>query len=292
MDHPRLTLREVLAKSTTYLQQKQVDSPRLSAEIVVAHALGMQRIDLFLDMDRPLLDSDLDTIRPLLMRRGAGEPVAYILGSKEFYSLDFSITPDVLIPRPETELGIDLVLKHHARAEPLRFADVGTGSGILGVTLLHLFPQAACIATDISRKALLVARDNARRHGVAHRALFTQADLLHHANHSSLDLIIANLPYISSAEMQGLDPEVGAFEPRLALYGGPAGDELFMPLVRCAMHALKPEGKLLMEVGAAQAGILAGRIREMDAGWTRISVIKDLAGAERFVCAILRRNEA
>lgn len=291
MDHPRLTLRDVLAKSTTYLQGKQVDSPRLSAEIVVAHALGMQRIDLFLDMDKPLLATDLDKIRPVLQRRGAGEPVAYILGVKEFYSLEFSLTPDVLIPRPETELGIDLVLKLHARCEPLRIADVGTGSGILGVTLLHLFSQATCIATDISRKALMVARDNARRHDVARRALFTQADLLHHAGRSSLDLIIANLPYISSDEMQGLDPEVGAFEPRLALYGGPAGDALFMPLVHCAMQALKPGGTLLMEVGAGQASVLAGRIRALDAGWTQISVTKDLAGAERLVSAILRRKE-
>lgn len=281
----RLCLREVLHKSSSYLEQRRVDAPRLSAELIAAHALSMKRLELYLDLDRPLTEQELSFIRPLLARRGAGEPMAYILGRKEFYGLDFFVTRDVLIPRPETELGVDLARGFCLPDESVFLADVGTGAGALAVTLLVHLPMARCLATDISRAALDVARRNCRTHGVLERALLTQADLLSHAAAESLDVIAANLPYLAEAELATISHEVAGFEPRTALVAGPQGDELFTPLIKQAMSCLKPGGRLLLETGHAQAGMLVRAIQSSSPHWTGIVVSKDHAGIQRYVQA-------
>ncbi|PTN39018.1 peptide chain release factor N(5)-glutamine methyltransferase [Desulfonatronum sp. SC1] len=288
MSPTRPILREILAKSTQFLTTKQVDSPRLSAELVVAHALGLNRLDLFLDLDKPLSEPELARIRPLLKRRGTGEPMAYILERREFYGLDFHVSPEVLIPRPDTELGVELALKLFDREHFFCFADVGTGSGALCVTLLKLFPQARAVATDISSGALNVATGNLRQHGVDQRCLLTTGDLLRHVKACSLDLIVSNLPYIGEKEAKSLSREVVAFEPRLALFGGLEGDELFAPLLRDAQEVLINGGFVLLEVGTNQATSLCDQIQHMSPRWTDIEVHKDLAGHERFVQARLR----
>lgn len=279
------SLRDILNKSTAYLGQRKIDSPRLSVELLVAHALGMQRLGLYLDLDRPLSEEDLSAIRPLLARRGAGEPVAYILGHKEFYGLNFTITRDVLAPRPETELGVDLALGLCSPEAPLLFADVGTGSGILAVSLLVHLPKSRCLASDISRPALKVARANAKRHGVEQRLLLAQADLLEHLAGGCLDLIVANLPYLGEAELGDVSREVSEFEPRGALVAGPRGDELFIPLLVHAMRSLKPGGHVLLETGFSQADDLAGEFGRLDPRWSDIKVVRDHAGLERYVQA-------
>ncbi|WP_035261946.1 peptide chain release factor N(5)-glutamine methyltransferase [Desulfonatronum lacustre] len=288
MSPSRPTLREILAKSTQFLTTKQVDSPRLSAELVTAHALGLNRLDLFLDLDKPLSEPELARIRPLLARRGTGEPMAYILGRREFYGLDFHVSPEVLIPRPDTELGVELALKLFDREQSFCFVDVGTGSGALCVTLLKLFPQARAVATDISSGALNVATGNLRRHGVDHRCLRIRGDLLRHVKGRSLDLIVANLPYIGEKEAKSLSREVVAFEPSLALFGGLEGDELFPPLLRDAQEVLVNGGVVLLEVGTGQAPGLCERIRDMSPRWADIAIHNDLAGHERYVQARLR----
>lgn len=288
MSPMRPTLRDILAKSTRYLTEKNVDSPRLSAELVIAHALGLNRLDLFLDLDKPMSEPELVRIRPILARRGTGEPIAYILGRREFYGLDFHVTPEVLIPRPDTELGVELALKLFDREQAFCFADVGTGSGALCVTLLKMFPHARAVATDISSGALNVATGNLRRHGVDHRCLRTTGDLLQHVKGRSLELIVANLPYIGEKEAKLLSREVVAFEPRRALFGGFEGDELFHPLLRNAQEVLVNGGFVLLEVGTSQAKGLCDRIRDMSPRWTDIAIHKDLAGHERFVQARLQ----
>lgn len=288
MSPTRPTLREILAKSTRYLTEKNVDSPRLSAELVTAHALGLNRLDLFLDLDKPLSEPELSRIRPLLARRGTGEPVAYIIGRREFFGLEFHVSPDVLIPRPDTELGIELAQKLFHREQPFCFADVGTGSGAICATLLKLFPHARAVATDISPGALTIASVNLRRHGVEQRCLRTRGDLLAHLKKRSLDLIVANLPYIAEKEAACLSLEVIGFEPRLALFGGADGDRLFLPLLQNALKVLVNGGCVLLEVGANQATRLCDRIRELSPRWTDASIHRDLGGHERYVQAWLR----
>ncbi|HDQ40956.1 MAG TPA: peptide chain release factor N(5)-glutamine methyltransferase [Desulfonatronum sp.] len=280
-----LYLRDILGKSAAYLEQRGIDAPRLSAELMVAHALDMERLGLYLDLDRPLTEQELSRIRPLLARRGQGEPVAYILGRKEFYGLEFLVTKDVLIPRPETELGVDLARGLFSPKSPLLFADVGTGSGALAVALLIHFPNSRCLASDKSLRALRVAQVNFKSHGVASRLLMTQADLLPHLAAGSLDLIVANLPYLSEAEHAAINHEVAEFEPKEALVGGPCGHELFEPLLGQAMTTLKPGGHLLLETGYSQSQSLAGKIHIGSSGWRDIQVFQDYAGLDRYVHA-------
>ena len=281
------SLREILTKSIRFLTEKKIDSPRLSAELVIAQGLGIRRLDLFLDLDKPLREVELSRIRPLLVRRGGGEPMAYILGFKEFYGLSFQVTPEVLIPRPDSELGVDLALKLFKEEASLVFADVGTGSGVLATTLLTLLPQARCVATDISAGALTVASSNLHLHGVNERCLLVRGNLLDHVSVRCLDLIVANLPYIGEWEAGTLSHEITEFEPRLALFGGPQGDELFAPLIRTAQEALDCGGFLLLEIGASQAQRLCGLIRSMSTRWSDIRVHRDLAGQERYIQARL-----
>jgi len=282
---PPPCLRDILSKSSAYLEQRKIDSPRLSAELVVAHALGLERLDLYLDLDRPLTEQDLSKIRPLLARRGTGEPMAYILGRKEFYGLKLVVTKDVLIPRPDTELCVDAVLGLYQPDRPLLFADVATGSGAIAVALLVHLPAARCIVTDISARALTVAVKNCEAHGVRDRVLSTQADLLTHLAPAALDLIVANPPYLAESEFSRISKEVADFEPRIALVAGVRGDEYFDPLVEQAMAVLKSGGHLLLETGATQAEKLAGDIRSRSEQWSDIKVLKDYAGLNRYVQA-------
>lgn len=280
-----LHLRDILGQSIAYLTRKQVDSPRLSAELMIAHALGIQRLGLYLDLDRPLFDHELAKIRPLLARRGAGEPVAYILGHKEFYGLEFTVSPDVLIPRPESELAVDLVRGLIAPENPITFADVGTGSGALAVALLVHLPRSRCLAVDLSAKALAIARKNSIAHQVIDRVAFVQADLLAPVYAAALDLIVANPPYLGDAELAAISREVAGFEPRHALVAGPRGDELFPPLAAQAMGLLKHGGHLLMEVGHTQADFVVQTIADLSRKWKSISKHKDFAGVNRYVQA-------
>ncbi|GAB6036574.1 hypothetical protein JCM15519_11330 [Fundidesulfovibrio butyratiphilus] len=171
-----LTVREILARSEQHFAQKGVDSPRLSAQLLVAHGLNLTRLNLILDLDRPLAEPELALLRPLVARRAKGEPMAYILGKREFYGLDFLVTSDVLIPRPDSELFLDEALARFDKAAPLAAADLGSGSGCLGVTLAVRFPKALVLALDASPAALDVTQRNARAHGVWERMRFVRAD--------------------------------------------------------------------------------------------------------------------
>jgi len=276
------SIREILRKTEEYLRGKGVDSPRLSAQTILAAALDIDRMGLFLDLDRPLKEKELGAARSLVARRGKGEPVAYITGNREFFSLDFAVTPDVLIPRPETELIVEEALRAFGSEEPLRFADLGTGSGCLAVTLVKRFATARAVALDVSPAALAVAEKNAVRHGVADRLTFvtgTFEALLPVTG--GYECIVANPPYVSEAEFAELSPEVARFEPRGALVPGASGLEAFGAVTAVAQERLAPGGTLLMEIGWKQGQAVKQLLESSE--FEAVAVLPDLAGHDRVV---------
>jgi release factor glutamine methyltransferase len=250
----------------------------------VAHALGLPRLQLYVQFDRPLLPEELAAIRALIKRRQAGESVAYLVGKKEFWGLEFAVDARVLVPRPDTETLIEEARERLAGApvESLRVADIGTGSGAIGLTLAKLFPAAAVFAVDVSPAALEVARGNAERLGLA--VTFLEGDLgAPLAGQPPFSLIAANLPYIPSGELGGLPAEVKV-EPTLALDGGPDGLALVRRLVAEAPALLGGGGVLALEIGAGQAPATAELLR--GAGFADVQTRRDLAGIERVVSGV------
>ena len=217
-ENPTPTIAELLGEADALLREAGVDSPRLSAQILAARALGCDRVRLVVDARRVLGAGEAAGVRELVARRAAGEPVAYILGEKEFYGLDFAVSPAVLVPRPETEHLIEEAERRLGRDAAIHFADLGTGSGCIAVTLAVRFKDARGLALDRSAAALDVARGNARRHGVDERLQFLRGDMGGvWARAASLDLVVSNPPYVSEAEYRTVSFEVADYEPRSAL---------------------------------------------------------------------------
>ena len=261
------------------------DEAALDAEVLARHVLGWDRATLVARWREAAPESFDERFQPLITRRASREPVAYITGHREFWDLDFEVTPDVLIPRPETELIIEEALKHAREVcLPREIVDVGTGSGCIAIALAHELPSARVTATDISIAALDVARRNAERHGVARRIQFLNADLLDDV--TPADLIVSNPPYIPAADAPGLQPEVAQHEPAVALFGGPDdGLELVRRLLASAAAHLAYEGRLMIEFGFGQEAPLREAARH--AGWDVMRICNDLQGIPRV--AILRR---
>lgn len=262
----------------------RVDSPRLSAEVLVAHVLQCSRLDLTINRDRVPTPAEHDEIERLFFRREAGEPIAYILGQKEFYGLDFEVTPDVLIPRPETEHIVEEVESLFSRDSAFRFADLGTGSGILAVTICALFSQAHGVAVDISEAALKVAKGNAAHHRVSDRITFQNSDFTKVilAN-NRFDLVVSNPPYVTEDEFDAASREVTEFEPTGALVSGVDGLTHIRDMMPHVHAALNPGGYLLMEIGFGQGEALKKIMHEQSARFSDVRVIKDLAGLDRVV---------
>ena len=279
------TILEVLRWTATRFEERGISSPRLDAELLAAHAFGLSRVQLYTQFDRPLQAPELAAFRELVRRRQAGEPVAYLIGRKEFWSLDLAVDGRVLVPRPETEAAVEEALELcPARAEgepPARMVDVGTGSGAIALALARARPGAEVYATDLSPDALAVARANGERLGLA--VTFLEGNLaepLAAGVRGELDLIVANLPYIKTADVAGLPAEVRA-EPRLALDGGEDGLNLVRALVAAAPGLLRPGGALVLEVADGQAPAAAALCQA--AGLVEVRTRRDLAGVERVV---------
>jgi release factor glutamine methyltransferase len=264
-----LTLLEVLKRATGYLETHGSGSPRLDAEVLLAHVLGIRRIDLYLQFDRPLEEAQLAPYRELTGRRGKGEPVAYLTGHREFMALDFTVTPDVLVPNPDTEVLVQRAVEWgRERGGALRFADVGTGSGCIAVSVAHYLPEATVDATDISEAALAVASGNAGRHGVGDRVRFLAGDLAEPLS-GTYDALLANLPYVAAGT--ALLAEVTA-QPGIALFGGVS---LVNRLLVAGPPLLTPGGIALLEVDPAITGEL------QVAGFAGSRLLKDLGGHDR-----------
>jgi release factor glutamine methyltransferase len=261
------------------------DEAALDAEVLARHVLGWDRAALVARWREGAPESFDEHFQPLITRRASREPVAYLVGHREFWNLDFEVTPDVLIPRPETELIIEEALKHAREVcLPREIVDVGTGSGCIAIALARELPSACVTGTDISIAALDVARRNAERHGVAQRIRFVNAYLLDDV--APVDLIVSNPPYIPAGDAPGLQPEVGQYEPAGALFGGPGdGLELVRRLLASAGAHLADEGRLMIEFGFGQEAPL--REAALDAGWHVVRICNDLQAIPRV--AILRR---
>ena len=246
-----LPLLEVLRGTERYLADRGVENPRLNAEHLLAHALGLKRMELYLQFDRPLTEAERAPLRDLVKRRGAREPLQHVLGTAEFHGRTFACDKRALVPRPETEQLVELALElAKAHAAPT-LLDIGTGSGVIALTLALEIPSATIHATDLSPDALALAAENAARHAITGRVTFHQADLLP-PGAAKFDLIIANLPYIPADEIAALSPEV-RHDPHAALDGGPDGLDLIRRLIDTAPDRLAPGGALLLEIGAGQA---------------------------------------
>ena len=277
-----MTVLEVLQSTTGYFQRRNIDSPRLNAEHLLAHVLGRKRIDLYLDFERRLPESELAPLRELVKRRGSGEPLQHLLGTVDFCGRSFRCDKRALVPRPETEQLVELLISHlKSEIVSPRVIDVGTGSGVIALTLAAEFLEAEIVGSDISDDALMLARENAERLGMAHRVRFLRSNLLE-SMQPSFDLIVANLPYVSTEDRQNLSREV-LHDPEVALFAGARGDELMRQLIAQAPSWLRPGGMLAMEIGIGQsetlvAALAAKNYRDI---WTE----KDYSGVIRFLFA-------
>ncbi len=243
----------LLSWTTDYLKRRGSESPRLDAEVMLAHVLGWERVQLYTHFTEEVAERGRGQFRELVRRRAEGAPVAYLVGRKEFYSLALEVSPAVLIPRPESEFVVVEFLAVTKAVEAPRAVDVGTGSGCLAIAATHRHPGAQFVAIDISEPALEVARRNAARHGVVDRIDFRLGDRLEPAaQEGPFDAIVSNPPYIPTGQIEQLEPGVRDFEPRLALDGGPSGLELVAHVIEESVPLLKPGGHLILEIGTAQ----------------------------------------
>jgi release factor glutamine methyltransferase len=267
-----VTLGEVLAGATDYLAKRGVESGRLDAERLLARALGLSRIELYTQHDRPLTEAERDAARELVQRRGAREPLAYVLGDWDFRRLTLRTDARALVPRPETEIVVERCLDLIRGVEEPRVLDVGTGSGAIALALAHEHPGARVVATDASQAALDLAQENAREHGLD--VTFVQADLLDGLG-GPFDLVVSNPPYVESEELAALEPEVRDWEPRTALVDeGQTGR-----LVADARGVL--DGWLVLEVHERHACDIAALLAT--SGYDSVRITLDLAGKERVV---------
>ncbi|MGB9688926.1 peptide chain release factor N(5)-glutamine methyltransferase [Thermogutta sp.] len=286
------TVGRLLNWTTEYLRRHGSENPRLDAEVLLAFARGCQRIDLYTRFDDIPSEEEKARFREMIKRRAEGVPVAYLVGEREFFSLKFRVTPDVLIPRPETEFVMVTLLEWARRQgaeRPWLICDVGTGSGILAICAAKHLPHARVIALDISPAALEVARENAERHGVVDRIEFCESDLLENVpSELQFDFILSNPPYVSEAEYEQLAPEVRQYEPYEALVAGPRGTEIIERLVPQAAERLVPGGGLIFEI-SPMIHDAARQIVAADSRFELGATVRDLARLPRVIQA--RRRE-
>ena len=281
------TIGSILKWTEQYFKDKGVESPRLDAEVLLSRVLGKERIYLYVYFDQPLQEEELGVFREMVKKRVQRIPVAYILGEKEFMGLEFSVSPAVLIPRPDTEILVEAVIARLRDLESAHIVDIGTGSGAILVSVLANCPHVDGIGIDISADALAVAKANAVKHGVDTRSKFMKSDVYGEIKQESFDAILSNPPYIPDADIAGLEPEVRC-EPHGALAGGKDGLDFYRRLIDEGVALLKPQGFMAFEVGIHQANAVAalgtatGRLGD-------IEIIKDYGGIDRVV--IMKKQE-
>lgn len=273
------TIRELLSLSTAFLQERGVFQPRRQAEELLAHALQVQRMDLYLQHDRPLEEAELDVFRRWIQRKAKHEPTEYILEKVDFYRCTFQLNPSVLIPRPETEILVDLISKRLQQIDIKGKVlwDVCCGSGCIGISLKKAFPALTVVLSDLSSEALSLAARNASLNGV--EVALREGDLLKPFQGEKADFITCNPPYISEKEYAVLDRSVRAFEPEMALVGGEKGTEMYERLASELSSYLNEKGQVFFEIGAGQ-GVSLKEIFSLP--WARFFLNQDWSGRDRF----------
>jgi release factor glutamine methyltransferase len=275
-----VTVLEVLQSTAGYFKKREIENPRLNAEHLLAHALGLTRMNLYLEFERLLSEAELAPLREVVRRRGEGEPLQHLLGTVEFHGEIFLCDKRALVPRPETEQLVELV-ESAIRNPQSAIVDVGTGSGVIALSLAKKFPEAQIFGVDISEDALTLARENAEKLGATPRVQFLRSNLFD-ALKDRFDVIVANLPYVARDDRRSLSREV-LHDPEEALFGGPRGDELIQRLIELAPEHLNPGGLLALEIGLGQAEALGELLAQKN--YHDIESKKDYAGIARFLLA-------
>jgi release factor glutamine methyltransferase len=275
-----MTVLEVLQSTTAYFQKRGIENPRLNAEHLLAHSLGRKRLDVYLEFERDLAEPELAPIRELVRRRGQNEPLQHLLGTVEFCGNVFLCDKRALVPRPETEELVGLLIADGGLRMAKRILDVGTGSGVIALCLAQKFPDAQIVATDVAEDALLLARENAARLQIE-RVEFRKSDLLEKVD-GKFDLIVANLPYISRHDRDQLAAEV-LRDPEVALFAGEKGDEIIRQLIETSPAYLNAGSLLALEIGLAQEAALIELLRQKN--YSDIEAKKDYSGRTRFLFA-------
>ncbi len=283
------TIQKLLKWVTEYLTTKGIESPRLSAELLLSHVLGLKRIELYTQFSQSVTAEQLGVLRDLVKRAGQFEPVAYLTGKTEFYSLELNITRDCMIPRPETELLVQRAIEFlRMRFGNQAVCDLCTGSGCIAVAIAKNFADACVFATDISDKALAVAAENVRKHQLAERITLLCGDLfdplIQQLDVNQFDLIVCNPPYVSSAEYDNLDKNVKDYEPRLALHAGDDGLDIYRRLIERIDQFLKPDAALMLEIGYAQGPVVRRLLEETNV-FAEVKIEKDYHDNDRIVTA-------
>jgi len=281
MAEASLNLVQILTRTESWLRERGIDSPRLEAELLLCHVLGIGRLQIYLLHDRPITEEERAALRPLLRRRGEREPLAWILGSKGFHNIDLIVHTDVLVPRADTETLVEATLEWcDPQADPLYFADVGCGTGAIGLALAHALPGARIYAIDQSPQALQNTRDNVSALGLEKRVAVLKGDLLSAIPlPRPVDWVVSNPPYIPHAEIPSLMPEVSQHEPVLALDGGNDGLDVYRRLIPVA--AKRARKGVLLEVGQGQSVLVMEMLRK--AGLGQLQSWTDLGGVQRVV---------
>lgn len=271
-----MTLLELLEKTSDFFEKKEIPSPRLNAELMLAHVLGLKRMELYLQFEDRMSDSVLDEFRPMVKRRAMREPLQYIIGSTDFYGLNIVCKEKVLIPRPETEVLVEHILNDFKRSDEVTFYDIGTGSGAIALTLGKELPKASVIGRDISDDALALSQENLRSLELTNVS-FEKGNLLEGVTPDSARAVVANLPYLTDKEMSELQKEV-THEPELALHGGDDGLDLVHELVP---QAIEVAPSLYLELGIGHIPEAVALLKE--AGYSKVETHQDLSERERFV---------
>jgi release factor glutamine methyltransferase len=286
-----VNIKEILNRTDEFLSERGIESSRLDAEVLLADLLDIERINLYVKFDYPLKSSELEEYRERITKRAKRIPVAYIIGRKEFMSLEFDVNEDVLIPRPETENLVEEIISY-CRDNELQNAqiiDIGTGSGAVAVSLAHYLPDAKVVGVDISKEAVKTARKNAEKFELEERLSIVNSDLLEgfiKRDITGIDIIVSNPPYISDSEMEELPPEVKK-EPETALKAGREGLDFYKKLIPQSSQVLKDGGKIFLEIGSSQAESVKELFSDK---WKDIEVIKDYADHDRIITAVYREN--
>lgn len=280
-----LSVLEIIKRTTGFFEQRGIESARLNAELLIGHALGLKRMQLYLQFERPLTEAELEKIRPLVKRRGGREPLQYIMGETDFFGLKLKVDRRALIPRPETERLLELVTQK-LPAAPASVLDLGTGSGAIALALAKTWPEATVMAVDKSAEALALAGENAEACGLAGRVKLICSDWFASVPAGGrFELIVANPPYLSDEEMAAAAPEVKDFEPRGALSAGPHGAADLERIIKDAKACLAPNGLLACETGITQHASLVALANAQ--GYARVESLRDLTGRDRYLLAFV-----
>jgi release factor glutamine methyltransferase len=283
-----ITVLDALNLSADYLNKKGIESARLNAELMLAHILNCKRLQLYLMFDKPLTDDELNLYREYLSRRARREPLQYILGEVEFYNIKLKVNKSVLIPRPETEILVEKIIKDYSDKNNLKFLDIGIGSGNISIAILKNLPGSEAVGIDVSNEALLLAKTNAGINSVDNRLKLIQSDILKDNIQSlgKFDVVVSNPPYVSSEDFQSLEPELKVYEPQIALTDFYNGFTFYRKIISYADTLLSHSGRLYFEAGKGQSEEIKKMMIEK--GLSNIDVIKDYQGIDRIICGELK----